>query len=104
VLAELFVEASKKRHVQFIVETHSEHLFRRLQTVIARGDASAEACALYFVDRDGTDAHVRRLELDDFGRLQEWPEHFFGDALGETRELARLAFERQRQTRDEQPE
>src|SRR5690606_16892939 len=29
VLAELFVEVSRQRKVQFIVETHSEHLFRR---------------------------------------------------------------------------
>jgi hypothetical protein len=96
-LAELFVEASKERGVQFIVETHSEHMFRRLQTLIARGDADADACSLYFVDRDEAEAHLRKLEVDEFGRLQDWPENFFGDALGEARELARLSFERQRQ-------
>ena len=29
-LAELFAEVSRQRQVQFIVETHSEHLFRRM--------------------------------------------------------------------------
>ena len=37
-LAELFTEVSRERRVQFIVETHSEHLFRRMQTLIARRD------------------------------------------------------------------
>jgi hypothetical protein len=36
VLAEVFAEVSQQRQVQFLVETHSEHLFRRMQTLIAR--------------------------------------------------------------------
>ena len=36
ILAELFVKVSQQRKVQFIVETHSEHLFRRMQTLLAR--------------------------------------------------------------------
>lgn len=36
VLAEFFVALSRSRRIQFIVETHSEHLFRRMQTLIAR--------------------------------------------------------------------
>src|SRR5690606_16453368 len=36
VLAEFFVALSQSRTIQFIVETHSEHLFRRMQTLIAR--------------------------------------------------------------------
>jgi predicted ATPase len=95
VLAELFVEVSQKRQVQFIVETHSEHLFRRMQTLIAKQSISPNDAAMYFVERQGNTAHMRPLELDDFGRVQNWPEGFFGDALGETREQARLMFERQ---------
>ncbi|MFN0070327.1 MAG: AAA family ATPase [Chloroflexota bacterium] len=100
VLAELFVEVSRERRVQFIVETHSEHVFRRLQTVIARGDADAELCRLYFVEREGPDAKLRTLELDSFGRVQDWPDYFFGDAIGETREQARLMFARQKERRE----
>jgi len=99
VLAELFVEVSKKRGVQFIVETHSEHLFRRLQTLVAQQSISTEDCRLYFVERQGADAVLKDLELDDYGRVKEWPEKFFGDALGETREQARLMFERQKRER-----
>jgi hypothetical protein len=93
-LAELFVEVSKERQVQFIVETHSEHLFRRMQTLIARQQITASDAAMYFVERENGVARMRTLEIDDFGRVKNWPPGFFGDALGETREQARLVFSR----------
>ncbi|HXF08051.1 MAG TPA: DUF3696 domain-containing protein [Candidatus Acidoferrales bacterium] len=96
VLAELFVELSQQRKVQFIVETHSEHLFRRMQTLVARQTVSTDDVALYFVERGDKSAQIRALQLDEFGRIRNWPDRFFGDALGETREQARLMFERQK--------
>lgn len=96
-LAELLAQVSKERNVQFIVETHSEHLFRRMQTLIAKQQITPKDAAMYFVERDGKAARMRPLELDDFGRVKNWPEGFFGDALGETREQARLMFTRQQE-------
>lgn len=95
VLAELFVAISQERKVQFIVETHSEHLFRRMQTLTAKQQVLTDHSAMYFVERNGKMANLCGLELDEFGRLKNWPQGFFGDALGETREQARLMFERQ---------
>lgn len=99
VLAELFVEVSQSRQVQFIVETHSEHLFRRLQTLVAKAPSTRDNCLLYFVERTGADAQLKPLVLDTYGRVSDWPPLFFGDAMGETREQARLMFERQKQER-----
>ena len=93
-LAELLAQVSKERNVQFIVETHSEHLFRRMQTLIAKQQITLKDAAMYFVERDGKAARMRPLELDDFGRVKNWPEGFFGDALGETREQTALAIQR----------
>ena len=90
VLAEFLVALSRSRHIQFIVETHSEHLFRRMQTLIARKQTSVEQVAMFFVEREANNAVLRQLEIDTFGRVSNWPEYFFGDALGETREQARL--------------
>lgn len=94
VLAELFIYISKHRHVQFIIETHSEHLFRRMQTLIAKQEVTPEESSMYFIERKKSSTVLRSLEMDDYGRVQNWPEGFFGDALGETREQARLMFER----------
>ena len=97
VLAEFFVEVSQKRKIQFLVETHSEHLFRRMQTLIARQTLSRDQCSLYFVEREKNKASLRELDVDEYGRLKNWPESFFGDALGETREQARLMFSKQQE-------
>ncbi|KEF41995.1 MAG: hypothetical protein ER33_08340 [Cyanobium sp. CACIAM 14] len=94
VLAELFVEVSRERRLQFIVETHSEHLFRRMQTLIAREHLAATDCALYFVERESSGSVLRRLAIDPYGRVTNWPDRFFGDSLAETEEQARLMFER----------
>lgn len=95
-LADLFADVSRERGVQFIVETHSEHLFRRMQTLMAKQKVSSSDAAMYFVERNGKKTDLRALDLDEFGRVRNWPVGFFGDAIGETREQARLVFERQK--------
>ena len=85
ILAELFVTVNKERNIQFIVETHSEHLFRRLQTQIAEKKLNAADYALYFVERAQADAVLRKLDVDEFGRVMNWPDKFFGDTVGELR-------------------
>ena len=85
--------------MQFIVETHSEHLFRRMQTIIARAGAKPSDTSMYFVERDNQVAKLRSLEIDEIGRVKNWPEGFFGDALGETREQSALAIQRAKELR-----
>jgi len=100
-LAELFASVAQQRKVQMIVETHSEHLFRRMQTLIASKVLSTEDCGLYFVEKHGASAKLRPLITNEYGAVTNWPDKFFGDALGETREQARLMFERQKQERQQ---
>lgn len=98
-LAELFLEVSQKRKVQFIVETHSEHLFRRMQTLVATDQVKPEQCALYFVERKGADAVMKTLKMDKYGRLDKWPDNFFGDATGEVRKQAQETMQRMKSER-----
>jgi predicted ATPase len=94
-LADLFVNASRERGSQFLIETHSEHLFRRLQLLVANGTVDGKHVRLYFIDRDEAGAAiVRHLEMDRFGRIRNWPKHFFGDAIGETERQMRAMIER----------
>jgi predicted ATPase len=103
-LADLLVEVAKERRIQFLIETHSEHLFRRLQFRIADEALSTAECRLYFVDRDedGASAFVT-LDVDDFGRVRNWPKQFFGDAVGETERQTRRMLERLAAKRGGQP-
>ncbi|HXD86855.1 MAG TPA: DUF3696 domain-containing protein [Urbifossiella sp.] len=93
-LANLFAEVAHHRRVQFLVETHSENLFRRLQFLIANATLSPGDCRLYFVERRDEHAELRRLELDDFGRIRNWPDRFFGDAIGEVERQTKSMIDR----------
>jgi predicted ATPase len=98
-LADLFVEVSQKRGVQFLIETHSEHLFRRLQSLIADKTTTPDQCGLYFVDREKDDsADLKTLEVDEYGRVKNWPPRFFGDAVGEAeRQMRQMLLRKQRE-------
>ncbi|UIP27677.1 DUF3696 domain-containing protein [Photobacterium sp. TLY01] len=98
-LAELFLEVSSERGVQFIVETHSEHLFRRMQTLVATQKATPDQCAMYFVEREASDAVLKTLKMDKFGRIDEWPKNFFGDATGEVKKQAQETMQRMKAER-----
>ena len=99
ILAELFATESRDRSIQFIIETHSEHLFRRMQTLIARNDLGKKECALYFVENENSEAKFRPLEVDEFGRIGNWPKSFFGDSLGETKAQTDIMLKRLKEIR-----
>jgi predicted ATPase len=99
-LADLMVEVARERRVQFIVETHSEHMFRRLQTLIADKQVSRDECRLYFAKRDDSgNAILEQLRADPYGKIENWPKNFFGDAIGETERQMRRMIERMKQER-----
>ena len=87
-LADYILWAARKRSVQVIVESHSEHLLRRLQRRVAEESASAQEVKLYFTSMDGSEAKLRDLELNQWGEIQNWPDNFFGDEMGELSAIA----------------
>jgi predicted ATPase len=98
-LAELLVEVARERNVQFLVETHSEHIFRRLQFLIADEEVAPHECRLYFVDRNpDRSARLEQLKVDAYGRVENWPKYFFGDSIGETERMTRRMIDRMRPT------
>jgi hypothetical protein len=98
-LADMFVEVTRQRKLQLLLETHSEHLFRRLQFLIADGKMGSDDCALYYVDRDQPSSKLTTLQTDEFGRVHNWPDNFFGDAIGEVEKQTHKVFERMRKAR-----
>lgn len=83
ILADVFIEVVNNRNVQIIVESHSEHLLRRLQRRIAEENIKSENIALYFCRNEKEGSSIDKLEVDIFGNILNWPEDFFGDELGE---------------------
>lgn len=99
-LADLFVEVSQQRHIQFLVETHSEHLFRRLQLLIADQKTDENKCRLYFVEQPNNKAQLRNLKADTYGRIDNWPDRFFGDAIADTEQQMTRMMERMLTTQE----
>lgn len=91
-LADVIIQAAKRRRVQVVLESHSEHLLLRLQRRIAEEIISANDVRLYFCDAPKGVSTLTPLELDLLGNIRNWPDKFMGDAFKETAqaELARL--------------
>lgn len=82
-LADVMLNVANERDVQIVVESHSEHLMRRLQRRVAEQEASSGDVKLYFVSSKRGRAQVSDLHLNDWGEIENWPENFFGDEMGE---------------------
>lgn len=93
-LADVMLNVSQARNVQIIVESHSEHLLRRLQRRVAEESVNHEDVKLYFVSPRGRSAQVADLVLNEWGEVENWPEQFFGDEFGEIAAISKAAITR----------
>jgi predicted ATPase len=95
-LADVIVYAVTRRRVQVLLESHSEHLLLRLQRRIAEEVISADQVKLYFCGIRRQRSLLEPLRLDLLGQIENWPEHFMGDAFGETAAAERARLRRLR--------
>lgn len=72
-LAEMFYEAYKEYNIQFIIETHSEYLLRKIQTLVGARNLSPEEVSMVYVEDDEEvkkgAQKVRRIPVKEDGRL-----------------------------------
>lgn len=95
-LADVLIDAVKNRKVQIIVESHSEHLLRRLQRRIAEEEITPEETALYFCETAAEGSTLTALNVDLFGNITNWPKDFFGDEFGEMSAITMAATDRKK--------
>jgi len=102
VLADLFIDAiaakdetGKPHNIQLLIESHSEHFLRRLQRRIAEQKISSIDTAIYFAEMTSYGSILKRLEMDDYGNIKNWPKNFFGDEVGDITAMTQAAIERQ---------
>ena len=77
------VDFGRERHVQLIVESHSEHFLNRLQRRVAEGVLSPDDVAVYFCRRTPGETELEPLRLNLFGDIENWPPNFFGDEMAD---------------------
>ena len=87
-------ENGADRNIQLIIETHSEHFLRRLQRRIAEDVVQQEKVSAYFANITKTHATLEPLQIDLFGNIQNWPDNFFGDEMGDITAQAKAAMEK----------
>lgn len=92
-------EDSRPRNVQLIIESHSEHLLRRIQRRVAEEDIQPEHIALYFCYPGPSGSIIEELELDRFGNILNWPPDFFGDELEDVAVQADVGMQRKLELR-----
>jgi len=86
-LADMFVEAAKKFNTQFIIETHSEYLIRKLQYLTAKTDHNLkpEDTLIYYFHPPGNipigEEQVKKININTDGSLtDDFGSGFFDEA------------------------
>ena len=95
-LADIFIDVVKNRNIQIILETHSEHLLRRLQRRIAEEQIPATDTALYCCQVNHGTSEIERLDMDEYGNITNWPQDFFGDVTGELIKKTKVEMEQRK--------
>ncbi|MBP5281710.1 MAG: DUF3696 domain-containing protein [Lachnospiraceae bacterium] len=93
-LAELFVDCVKNNDgKKIIIETHSEHLIRKLQILVASPQCpiTRDMVRIYYVDKDEKgEAHPEEMRILENGKFEnEWPSGFFDKGYLLSRELSK---------------
>ena len=84
---------------QCIVETHSEYMVERLRYLhaAAPGSSMAERVSLYFVELTPEGSTFRRMPVDQYGGILDWPDGFFDESLRLASDMARAGLAKSRQ-------
>jgi predicted ATPase len=86
-LAERFIQSylqDNKKH--YLIETHSQNFVLRIRKLVAQGILKVEDLAIYYVDFDQNKSlsTLEKIDVDEFGRVDKWPEGVFNETLDET--------------------
>ena len=99
-LADLILTVVKTRKIQVILESHSEHLLKRLQRRIAEGknspypEITTNDVKIYFCNLSEKMSSLERLNVNLFGGIENWPEKFFGDPIDDIAAREKAAIKR----------
>ena len=96
-LADVMLDAIKRRNVQIILESHSEHLLQRLQRRLAEEVLPTDKVKLYFTKFEKAASEITPLELDPFGNITNWPDNFFGDSFADASAMMDAELKRREQ-------
>ena len=93
-LADMFAYAMKNYNINFIIETHSEYLIRKMQLLVANGDVKSDDISLLYVNdpdenkRPDGEPQIKDIGICSDGYLNEsFGPGFFDEASSLSRKL-----------------
>ena len=95
-LGDVLIDVVKKRNIQVILESHSEHLIHRLMLRTAEEQLSVDDTALYFCQINEGVSEIEPLQVDEYGNINNWPQEFFGDVTGDLIKQGRAEVKRRK--------
>lgn len=69
--------------MNIIIETHSEHIIRKFQLLVAKGELSNDEIAIIYIEpeSEGMESNIKSLDMNDIGNfINPWPSGFFDEA------------------------
>ncbi|GAB5431117.1 MAG: hypothetical protein EpisKO_04870 [Epibacterium sp.] len=74
-----FLLARSMDGVRFLVESHSEYLVKRLcrRLAEARDTCVEEATSIFFVEGAPGEASCKKIKINKYGEIENWPKGFF---------------------------
>jgi predicted ATPase len=98
VLAQRFAESYlEDNNKKYLIETHSQNFVLRMRRLVAEGILNPDDLAIYYVDYDEEEfaSNLKRIEVDEIGRVSFWPEGIFSETLDETIGIRTAQIDRQ---------
>lgn len=86
-LAQLFFNSIRlDKNKRYLFETHSQNFILRMRRLVAKGDLNPDELAIYYVDYDDEEfiSVIKKIEVDELGKVDFWPEGIFSETLEET--------------------
>ncbi|HMT55026.1 MAG TPA: DUF3696 domain-containing protein [Saprospiraceae bacterium] len=93
-LGDLLIDAANSRNIQFVIESHSEHLLTRIQRRIAEEKIDDKEIKINFCNLVDGESVLEQLQVDDYGEIINWPENFFGDEMEEIYQMQNAILKR----------
>lgn len=93
--------SSVTENASFLIETHSDHFITRLRLRIAEDDADdlLKSINLTFVEPSPLGVDYKRLEFNEIGSLDCWPDGFFDQYENDMRALVKAQANKRRELR-----
>ena len=90
-LANLFIEAFKKRGHRFLIETHSDYIVDRVRISVRKKLLKPEDVSILYFEPTGNTVAVHNMTLDEHGNLRDAPPGYRDFFVKETDQLLGFA-------------